>query len=249
MAFAQGDKLYSVEKVISSAFNDYLYGLDGFAETMIGGADDDTVFGSTGADMLNGGAGSDVLVYALSAAGVTVNLATGAASGGDAQGDMISGFERISGSPFADALSGNGAANYLFGGLGDDKIRGGSGADTIGGSGGRDEMWGGGAGDTFVFTSASESGTTTATRDAIMDFSRSQGDRIDLDIDSAAGTPGLSDPLEFRGQNTFTEERQVRFVHQDGDTIVQVNLQGSSGADLAIRLEGIVNLQASDFIL
>ena len=189
------------------------------------------------------------LVYALSDAGVTVNLATGAASGGDAQGDMISGFERISGSPFADALSGNGAANYLFGGLGDDKIRGGSGADTIGGNGGRDEMWGGGAGDTFVFTSASESGTTTATRDAIMDFSRSQGDRIDLDIGSAAGTPGLSDPLEFRGQNTFTEERQVQFVHQDGDTIVQVNLQGSSGADLAIKLEGIVNLQASDFIL
>ena len=39
LAFAQGDKLYSVEKVIGSAFNDYLYGLDGFAETMIGGAD------------------------------------------------------------------------------------------------------------------------------------------------------------------------------------------------------------------
>ena len=46
---AEGDKLYSVEKVIGSDFSDNLYGLDDFAEAMLGGTGDDIVYGSTGA--------------------------------------------------------------------------------------------------------------------------------------------------------------------------------------------------------
>ena len=247
---AEGDQLYSVEKVIGSDFSDSLNGLDGFAETMLGCAGDDIVYGSTGADTLNGGAGGrDLLVYAFSNGGVTVNLGANTASGGHAQGDTISGFEGISGSVHSDTLTGNGGANYLFGGFGDDRIRGGGGADTLGGSGGRDEFTGGGGGDVFLYNSVAESGTTAATRDVITDFSRSQGDRIDLSIDSSVGTPGIPDPFEFRGENGFTDARQVRFVHQNGDTIVQVNVDGSSGAELTIRLEGTIDLQAVDFIL
>ncbi|MGE3738015.1 MAG: calcium-binding protein [Geminicoccaceae bacterium] len=246
---AQGDKLYSVEEVVGSSFNDQLFGLDGFAETLRGGDGDDTVLGSTGADDLRGGAGSDTLAYVLSDSGVAVNLATSTASGGDAQGDTIAGFEHLSGGYGNDTLVGNNIANRLSGGAGNDTLRGGGGADVIGGGIGRDQMWGGSGADTFFFSSPSDSGTTAATRDRIMDFSRSQGDRIDLGIDDWTGTPGIPNPFEFRGQNGFTDERQVRFVHQDGDTIVQVNLSGASGAELAIQIEGIVNLQASDFIL
>ena len=65
---------------------------------MLGGDGDDIVVGSSGADVLSGGGGRDVLVYALSDAAVTVNLGASTASGGDAQGDTISGFELISGS-------------------------------------------------------------------------------------------------------------------------------------------------------
>jgi Ca2+-binding RTX toxin-like protein len=189
------------------------------------------------------------LTYAYSDVAVAVNLATNTASGGDAQGDTIAGFENVVGSYYNDALTGTNGANRLFGALGNDTIRGGGGTDVVGGGSGRDEMWGGGGADTFYFNSQSDSGTTAATRDRIMDFSRRQGDRIDLGIDDHTGTPGIADPFAFRGQNGFTDERQVRFVHQDGDTIVQVNLSGSSGAELAIQIEGIVNLQASDFIL
>lgn len=246
---AQGDKLYSVEEVIGSSYNDLLFGQDGFAETLRGGDGADVIYSSTGADHLRGGAGSDTLTYAYSDLAVAVNLATNTASGGDAQGDTVAGFENLVGSHDNDTLTGNGVANRFFGGLGNDTIRGGGGADVVGGGSGRDEMWGGSGADSFYFNSPGDSTTTAATRDRIMDFSRGQGDRIDLDIDDHTGTPGIADPFEFRGQNGFTEERQVRFVHQGGDTIVQVNLTGSSGAELAIQIEGIVDLQASDFIL
>jgi len=246
---AQGDRLYSVEKVVGSAYNDQLFGLDGTAETLLGGDGDDIVIGSTGADTLRGGAGKDALNYLLSEAGVTVNLAINFASGGDAQGDSIGGFERVTGSSFADTLTGNDAGNILSGALGNDALRGAGGADLIAGGGGRDLMWGGSGGDIFLFSSAGDSGTTAATRDVLQDFSRSQGDRIEIDIESAVGTPGLPDPFEFVGQSAFSDERQVRFVQQGGDTIVQVNLTGNDGAELTIQIEGVVNLQASDFIL
>lgn len=246
---AQGDKLYGVEEVIGSSHNDQLFGQDGMAETLRGGDGDDMVLGSTGDDNLRGGAGTDTVIYMQSDLGVTVNLATNTVSGGDAQGDTIAGFENATGGYYNDTLTGSNVANRLSGAFGSDTIRGGGGADFVAGGGGRDEMWGGSGADTFNFSSPSDSGTTAAARDRIMDFSRSQGDRIDLSIEDYTGTPGLSDPFVFRGQNGFTDERQVRFVHQDGDTIVQVNLTGSSGAELAIQIEGIVNLQASDFIL
>ena len=44
--------------------------------------------GGAGPDTLDGGAGSDTASYYTSAAGVTVNLMTGAGTGGDAQGDI-----------------------------------------------------------------------------------------------------------------------------------------------------------------
>jgi Ca2+-binding RTX toxin-like protein len=247
--FAQGDRLYSVEKVIGSNHIDQLFGLDGVAETLLGGDGDDYVFGSTGADVLRGGAGADALVYMLSDSGVVVNLSTNAASGGDAQGDAIGGFERVTGSYFADTITGNAAANILSGALGDDTLRGGAGADLIAGNSGRDTMWGGSGGDTFLFSGANDSGATAETSDRVMDFSRNQGDRLKIDIADPIGTPGLSDPFEFLGQSGFTGERQVRFTHQGGDTVVQVNLFRDSGTELAIRIEGIGNLQASDFIL
>ena len=246
---AQGDRLYDVEKVIGSDFNDSLYGADGFAETLLGGEGDDLVVGSTGADDLRGGAGLDTLNYVFSESGVSVNLATNSASGGDAQGDTIGGFERLNGSYFADTLAGSGVDNLMFGALGDDTIRGGGGKDIIAGGGGRDLMWGGAAADLFLFTSSADSGTGAATRDVIEDFSRSQGDQIKIDIFDPAGTPGFPQPFDFVGGEAFSSERQVRFVHQNGDTIVQVNVTGDGGAEFAIEIDGLVNLQALDFLL
>ena len=115
--------------------NDKLYGEAG-NDTLIGGAGNDLLDGGIGADILIGGDGVDLADYSASAAGVTVNLATGVGSGGDAEGDKITGVENVSGSKFNDVLTGDAGANTLDGSLGNDILAGGAGADKlIGGDG------------------------------------------------------------------------------------------------------------------
>lgn len=101
------------------------------------------VQGGAGLDVFLGGAGRDTLSYTGSSAGVTINLATGVASGGDATGDVFSGFENVLGSAHADRLVGNAQINVLDGGGGNDLISGGAGRDTLLGGAGDDTLNGG----------------------------------------------------------------------------------------------------------
>ena len=78
--------------------------------------------GLGGADTLIGGNGADTASYASSAAGVTVSLMTGAASGGDATGDTFSSIENVTGSAGDDVIEGNTGNNILNGGLGIDTV-------------------------------------------------------------------------------------------------------------------------------
>jgi Ca2+-binding RTX toxin-like protein len=67
---------------------------------------------------------------------VTVSLADGVASRGDAQGDVITNVERVIGSAFGDDLRGSAGSDTLEGGAGDDQLDGGAGDDLlIGGTG------------------------------------------------------------------------------------------------------------------
>src|SRR5450631_93919 len=73
--------------------------------------------------------------------GVTVNLTNaGAQSGGDAAGDILSNFDNITGSAYADVLTGDAGANVISGGAGDDIIAGAAGADTLDGGAGSDTL-------------------------------------------------------------------------------------------------------------
>jgi len=100
-------------------------------DTIVGGAGADTIEGGGSGDALTGGTGIDTVSYAGSAIGVTVNLATNVNTGGDAQGDLLSGFENIVGSANADKLTGDAQANLFDGGAGGDTIIGGGGFDTV----------------------------------------------------------------------------------------------------------------------
>jgi Ca2+-binding RTX toxin-like protein len=86
------------------------------------GSGNDTVNGGAGADTLNGGAGIDTLDYSSSNAAVTVNLAANTANGGDASGDVISNFENVTGSAFADSITGSAGNNTIDGGAGSDVV-------------------------------------------------------------------------------------------------------------------------------
>jgi Ca2+-binding RTX toxin-like protein len=109
---------------------DGLYG-GGGNDTLNGGADNDILGGGAGADAIDGGSGNDTVDYSGSASGVTINLATGTFSGGDAAGDTLISIENIRGSFHADILTGDSNGNELYGLDGADQLFGGGGNDFI----------------------------------------------------------------------------------------------------------------------
>lgn len=130
--------------------DDQLQGGDG-VDTINGGNGNDRIFGGNGADVLSGGAGVDTADYRYSAEGVTVSLATGLGSGGEAQGDTLSGFENLTGSNFNDVLTGDDGDNRLVGLQGSDTMNGGAGNDTFDTGGGYDVINGGHGVDTVTY--------------------------------------------------------------------------------------------------
>lgn len=171
--------------------NDRLIG--GLKEDILnGGAGNDTLNGNAGKDYLDGGSGIDTLVYPGTNAevGVTVNLATNSAAAGHAEGDTISGFENLEGSPFADnligdeqdnILRGHDGADSLDGGTGNDDLFGGAGADTLDGGNGDDMLKGQAGAD--ILTGGS--GMNTFTWDNLTDSLLNNFDHItDLKIGS-----------------------------------------------------------------
>jgi Ca2+-binding RTX toxin-like protein len=89
-------------------------------ELIQGSTSNDVFISGAGADKFDGNTGADTLSYEGSDAAVDVNLTTGAASGGYAQGDVITNFERVVGSAFGDTLRSNTTGQTLAGGAGDD---------------------------------------------------------------------------------------------------------------------------------
>src|SRR6202008_3440530 len=136
----------------------------------------------------------DTADYSKSASAVTVNLALGTGSGGDAAGGKLSSIEDATASPFNDQLTGSNGANHLTGGAGNDILIGGRGQDVLTG--------GAGAG-TFVFKDVHDSMPGHA--DQITDFSHAEGDHIDLsNIDANALATG-NQAFTYIGAATFTD--------------------------------------------
>jgi Ca2+-binding RTX toxin-like protein len=129
--------------------NDAMSGA-GANDILAGDGGDDTLIGGTGSDSLDGGAGTDTADYSASAAAVTVDLATGLGSDGDAAGDTLTAIENVTGSAGNDSLSGDAAANALIGDTGNDTLTGRGGNDILNGGGGNDRLFGGASNDTLT---------------------------------------------------------------------------------------------------
>jgi Ca2+-binding RTX toxin-like protein len=134
---AEGDGIISIEGAIGSAFDD----------TFLGDSGDNVFEGASGADSIDGGAGVDRAEYELSGTAVNVNLNDGTFSGGDADGDALTGIEDLSGSGLGDTLVGDNGPNVLSGLAGGDTLKGKNGDDTLIGAGGTDAFDGGGGTD------------------------------------------------------------------------------------------------------
>jgi Ca2+-binding RTX toxin-like protein len=118
--FGSTDTLIAIERITGSDFND----------TITGGAGNEFVGAVGGDDVLTGGDGYDTLLYIIAPSGVTVNLESGTASGGNGN-DTFTGFEAVAGSNFDDVLIGSNSdvPEDFEGRGGNDFIDGGGGAE------------------------------------------------------------------------------------------------------------------------
>jgi Ca2+-binding RTX toxin-like protein len=143
---AAGDTLRHIENLIGSTHDDVLISGTQVDDVVRidGGAGNDIIVGSGATDSLIGGVGIDTLSYQNSIDGVTVSLATQATLsktgvlsggtngvGGDADGDMFTGFENLRGGGGADSLTGDKNANIIEGGGAADFLDGGLGFDLV----------------------------------------------------------------------------------------------------------------------
>ncbi len=235
------------------ADNQAFIGFGTAIENAIGGSGNDTIEGNALANALQGGAGHDTVSYHGSSAGVTVDLKLMIAQETKGAGiDTLSGFENLTGSDFKDQLLGDALANILKGNDGADSLGGGAGRDTLIGGLGQDNLTGGWGGDKFQFASVDESGINAMTRDTLIDFKHNQGDKIDLSAIDAniaiAGNNSFAKPtvgsvfsglFANRGELYFDQTTHILYGNNDMDSL----------ADFSIRLSGVTNLSATDFIL
>jgi Ca2+-binding RTX toxin-like protein len=252
------------------------YGKGG-ADILDGGYGDDLLEGGAGADTLIGGPGVDVVTHYNSPAGVMVRLIDGTASDGDAEGDTLIGIENLYGSSHSDTLAGDDNANFLVGLGGHDLLQGHGGADSmLGGTGndtlqgmdgddklfgeydpdtliggmGRDELYGGASADVFIWASTDETGPMSDIADVIWDFSRTEGDRIDLGLIDADVYAAGDQAFRFIGMDAFSgTPGEINYYHSGGDTYIQMQTGMSADVEGVIRIGGTVTPEASWFVL
>ena len=212
---------------------DILSGGEG-ADVISGGAGDDRLDGGDGPDELDGGEGADTVTYESASAGVTLDLATPAASVGQAVGDSFTSIEIFEGSTHDDILLGGENADDLRGGEGADTIDGRGGDDSLRGGGGFDQLTGGGGSDGFIMDAVSDFG---GEGDIITDFA--EGDEIILNLgaDFATSHSFIGD-ADFSGGGN-----ELRRVVDGGATILELDSDGDGLAEAKITLQnGVFDL-------
>ena len=225
---AEGDTLTGIEGVAGSFLHaDHITGDDqnnvllGFGgnDTLEGGAGSDYLEGGAGEDMIAGGEGPDWANYYSSDAGVTVNLATGTVEGGHAEGDTLTGIERVRGSFLhADHITGDDQNNVLLGFGGNDTLEGGAGSDYLEGGAGED-MIAGGEGPDWANYYSSDAGVTVNLATGTVEGGHAEGDTL-TGIERVRGSFLHADHI------TGDDQNNVLLGFGGNDT-----LEGGAGSD------------------
>lgn len=207
-----------VDRISGYGGNDFLRGDDG-DDRLFGGAGNDLIRGGAGADLMSGGAGDmDVVSYASDTAGVSINLNTGSASGGEATGDTILFFEGVIGGSGDDVLIGSAADNGLFGGNGNDILLGGAGDDDMAGGNGNDTMRGGAGADTMDGNGGV---------DTLLYTNDTTGVTVDINANTASGGDATGDVISGFENVTGGSGNDVMTGNGDSNEI-----RGGSGNDI-----------------
>jgi Ca2+-binding RTX toxin-like protein len=204
--------------------------------------------GGAGADSMIGGLGNDVYIIDDSGDTVIESVNAGADSvrssvthalSANIENLILIGTSIINGNgnSLNNTITGNASQNVLNGGDGNDVLIGGLGQDVLIGSNGIDR---------FVYSLIEESSVDGASRDTIVDFNGSAGERIDLSrIDAFTGLSG-NQAFTFIGANSFTGLKgEVRF----SNGVLLINTDIDQVADMEIALAGVTAFQSSFLVL
>lgn len=208
------DRLFNVEAVRGSNFNDVLTGSDSGAF--------ESFEGRGGNDTINGKGGTDRADYQSSIDAVVVNLATGTAADGWGGTDSLVNIENVRGSNFNDTITGNDLANVFHGGAGADVMNGAGGNDLLVGGAGNDALTGGAGADQFMFE-ASGNGI-----DRIADF------MTDDQLLVAGTVTGRA--TAGNGSNLAAGAMQASTAN--GVTTLYIGTDAVAGADVQIQFQG-----------
>ena len=163
----------------------------------------------------------------------------------------------ITGNAGNNTLTGSSTADTLDGGAGNDVLLGGLGNDVLLGGLGQDTLTGGIGNDIFTFNVTKDSSTSAKKADVITDFVQGE-DVIDLSgLDAFRKTNAVNDTFIWRETDAFSSRTQgeVRFEKFDNAdtandyTMIWIDNDRDNHVEMSIRLNGLHDLTASDFIL
>ena len=247
-----------IDWLYGQAGEDMLVGDNG-SDRMFGGADADTLDGGIGWDKLDGGSGDDLIFGGNGTDYIFGREDNDEAHGGNhrdylyghAGDDALfgdAGNDVLNGHKGNDTLDGGADNDMLDGGAGNDALFGGDGDDVLIGSWGIDTLAGGSGADMFVFGSA-DTGSWQSKADTILDFSRADGDMIDLSaMDAVEG--GGDDAFSFIGTSAFSGTAgELRYFADPDGAFLAGDTDGDGAADFFIRVDGVSDLSQADFVL
>ena len=238
------------------------------ANDLVGNAAANVLNGGKGADTMAGGAGDDlyfvddagdVVIEAADEGIDTVRARTDFTLGDSVENLFLSAGARTgTGNALANRISGGDASETLSGLGGDDMLLGGGGTDTLTGGDGNDVLIGGiradtltgGAGaDVFRFAAGDTGGTLTSA-DTITDFSRVEGDKINLAQWDGNSATAAFEPFRFIGGAAFSGSAgELRVGLNGGNTVLLGDTNGDGSADVMIRFVGQVEIGVQDLVL
>ncbi len=191
-------------------------------DILVGDSHSNALAANDGVDTLSGGGGDDVLF------------------GGEGN-DLVFGGEGN------DDLEGNEDNDRVLGQGGNDDLHGNEGNDILVGGTGKDDLTGGDDRDTFDFNDKVDSRVGATKHDVIVDFDRTERDKIDLkNIDANTHHAGNDQFAFFIGKANF-HGREGELRYRGG--LLQGDVDGDGKADFEIYLYGAPKLMKLDIIL